>query len=183
MRPSYLSFLLLFLFACDADTRKRANPETLHFRTTDDAELFFKNLRRTEYDYQNLKAARLDIFRHEKRSQEALYPLMIPALVVNWRYDEAYIILEGNEWVGEIRPLVVQWRDSLPQQEGRYILASNNKLEQLRFAGELYEGILDGKQFFLERDSVLLPFLDKPLDRRIFRTTMFDYYRLTGNIR
>ena len=183
MRSLCLILLPLLLFACDADTKKRAKREELRFRTTDDAELFFKNLRRTEYDLQNLEAARLDIFRHERRNQEADYPLIIPALVINWRYDEAYIVLEANEAVGEARPLIVVWRDSLQQKEGRYVLESNNKMEQLHFASQLYEGILDGQQFYLSGDSVEIPFLEKPRDRRVFRTTLFDYYRLTGNIR
>jgi hypothetical protein len=182
MRNLSFTILLLLLFACDSDTKKRVNRENLHFATTDDAELFFRNLRRTEYDYQNLKAAKLDIFRHQDRTQEADYPLLIPALVVNWRYDEAYIVLEANELLGDVRPLIVKWQDR-QQQEGEYILESNNKMEQLRFASRLYEGIQQGQLFFLPTDSVQLPFMDKPADRKVFRTTLFDYYRLTRNIR
>lgn len=183
MKNLILLLLPLLLFACDTESKKRANRETMRFRTTDDAELFFKNLRRTEYDYQNLKAAKLDIFRHQDRTESAEYPHFIPALVVNWRYDEAYIILEANEYLGQVRPLIIEWQDNAQQKKGQYVLESNNKMEQLQFATQLYDGLQDGQQFYLSTDSTLLPFLDKPKDRRVFRTTMFDYYRLTGNIR
>ncbi|AHM61206.1 hypothetical protein D770_14760 [Flammeovirgaceae bacterium 311] len=182
MRNLYFPFILFLLLACDTDSKKQINRESLRFHTTDDAELFFKNLRRTEYDYQNLKAAKLDIFRHQDRNQEADYPLLIPALVVNWRYDEAYIVLEANELLGEVRPLIVEWQDK-QQQRGQYILESNNKMEQLKFASQLYEGIQQGRQFYLHTNSTSMPFMEKPTDRRVFRTTLFDYYRLTRNIR
>lgn len=183
MKNLCLLFISLFLLSCGADERKRAKRESLRFRTTDDAELYFKNLRRSEYDHQDLAASKLDIFRHQERTQNADYPLMIPTLVVNWRYDEAYIILEANELLGQERPLIIDWRDSLQQLQGQYLLESNNKMEQLQFASQLYEGIQDGQQFFLEADSTLLPFLAKPKDRKVFRTTLYDYYRLTGNIK
>lgn len=173
---------LLAFTACDNNRNKRPEREALRFRTTDDAELFFRNLRRTEYNHQNLKEARLDIFRHEGRSLEADYPVMIPALVINWRYDEAYILLESNELVGEARPLIIEWQDSLTNTSGRYILEGNDKMDQLMFATALYEGMQDRQSFFLVRDSGKVPFLTDPADRKVFRATMLDYYRLTGTV-
>lgn len=172
--------LLLSLIACDADRRKRERRPDLRFRTRDDAELFFKNLRRNEYDHEDLAPAKLDIFRHRKRSQQASYPLLIPALVINWRYDEAYLILEANEALGNERPLIVEWRDSLQQQSGRYALDSNNKMEQLTFANQLYKGLRGGQKLYLVTDSAAVPFLNMPVDKRVFRITLADYYRLTG---
>lgn len=179
-----LFFLVLLLAgACESEGRRRVNRESLRFRTNDDAELYFKNLRRIEYDYQELAAAKLDIFRHKRRNKEADYPLFTLALVINWRYDEAYILLEANEQLGEERPLLIEWRDSLQQQSGQYKLESNNKMEQLRFASQLYEGMQGGRKFYVPQPDTLLPFLHQPADRRVFRTTMLDYYRLTGNVK
>lgn len=180
MKNLCILLFLLILLACDADRRKRERRADLRFRTTDDAELYFKNLRRTEYDHEDLVAAKLDIFRHEDRSQLADYPLLVPTLAVNWRYDEAYLILEPNERLGKERPLIIEWRDSLLQESGRYVLESNNKMEQLTFANQLYRGLKKGQKFYLITDSVTLPFFHNPLDRRVFRITMTDYYRLTG---
>lgn len=184
MKVTYTVFLLLLLVmsGCESDGRKRANRESLRFRTTDDAELFFKNLRQTEYDYQDLGAAKLNIYRHKKRNQAADYPHFVLALVHNWRYDEAYLVLEANELLGDVRPLVVAWTDSLQGQGGKYVLESNNKMEQLRFINQLYEGLQEGRQFWLPTDSTRQPFLFRPEDRKVFRTTVLDYYRLTGNI-
>ncbi len=183
MKNLCLLLFLTFLFGCDIKRGKRENRDSLHFGTPEDAELFFKNIRRLDYDYENLVAAKLDIFRHEERSQAVDYPLMTPAVVLNWRFNEAYLILEANERVGQARPLILEWQGKTAQQKGRYVLESNNKMEQLRFADKLYQGLRQGQQFFLVSDSTRQPFLDKPNDRRVFRTTMSDYYQLTGTRR
>jgi hypothetical protein len=180
MKNLCIMLFLLALVACDADRRKRERRPDLRFRTTDDAELFFKNLRRTEYDHEDLVASKLDVFRHEGRTRLADYPLLVPILAINWRYDEAYLILEANERLGNERPLIIEWRDSLQQKKGRYVLESNNKMEQLTFANQLYRGLRGGQRFYLLTDSATLPFFHNPLDRRVFRITMADYYRLTG---
>jgi hypothetical protein len=183
MKVMIFFLALLLMGACESEGRRRVNRESLRFRTTDDAELYFKNLRRIDYDYQELAAAKLDIFRHKKRRQEADYPLFTVALVVNWRYDEAYILLEANEALGDERPLMIEWRDSLQGLGGQYVLESNNKMEQLRFASQLYEGMQAGRQFYIEQPQGMQPFLQQPADRRVFRISMMDYYRLTGNVK
>lgn len=183
MKKRWLLLLIFFLPACEADHSKSAARKKLRFTTTDDAQLFFKNLRRTDYDYQNLAASQLDIFRHSERPQQAAYPLLLPALVMNRQHNEAYILLEANEALGELVPLQLEWRDKAGQKKGQYILESLNKMEQLRFADQLYQGMRQGQQFYLLRDSLSLPLLNLPADRRVFRTTMADFYQLTGTRR
>lgn len=183
MKKRWLLLLIFFLPACEADHSKSAARKKLRFTTTDDAQLFFKNLRRTDYDYQNLAASQLDIFRHSERQQQAAYPLLVPALVMNRQYNEAYILLEANEQLGELVPLHIAWHDKAGQEKGQYVLESINKMEQLRFADQLYQGMRQGQQFYLLRDSLQQPFLNQPTDRRVFRTTMADFYQLTGTRR
>ena len=172
-----------FLVSCNPDKNKRANPDKIKFTTTDDAELFFKNVRQQAYDLQEMKAANLLVYRHEDRKQEADYPLLQPALVVNWRYDEAYLLLEPNEIIPNDEPLLIEWRDTLQHKSGNYRFEFGNKEEHLRFAGELYGSILDGHKLYYLSDSLAVPFLDKKDDRKIFRLSLLDFYRLTGNVR
>lgn len=170
------------LLACNPDKNKRAKPDQMKFTTTEDAELFFKNVRRQAYDEQEMSAAKLQVYRHEDRKQQAGYPLLTPALVVNWRFDEAYLLLEPNEEIPNDKPLIIEWKDTLEDKSGRYRFEFGNKEEHLRFAGDLYSSILDGHQLYYLSDSLALPFLANRSDRNVFRVSLFDYYRLTRNI-
>lgn len=180
-----LSCLLFaaLLISCNPDKNKRADPAKIKFTTSDDAELFFKNVRQQSYELQEMKAAKLLVYRHEDRNLQADYPLLQPALVVNWRYDEAYLLLEPGEAIPNDEPLVIGWQDTLQNKSGEYRFEFGNKEEHLRFAGELYSSILDGHKLYYLSDSLSVPFLDKKEDRKIFRLSLLDYYRLTGNVR
>lgn len=174
----------ILLIACNPDKNKRANADALKFSTTDDARLFFKNLRQQAYDLQDMPAAKLQVYRHSDRRQDADYPLLQLALVINWRHDEAYLLLEPNEHIAEEEPLHIYWQDTVSRQEGLYQFDYGNKEEHLRFAGQLYGSILDGhKLFYQPSDTLRLPFLAHYKDREIFRISILDYYRLTRNIK
>lgn len=170
------------LLACNPDKNKRAKPDQIKFTTTDDAELFFKNVRRQAYDEQEMPAAKLQVYRHEDRREQDDLPFLTPALVVNWRFDEAYLLLEPNEKIPNDKPLVIEWKDTLQNTSGRYRFEFGNKEEHLRFAGDLYGSILDGHRLYYLSDSLALPFLADEEDRKVFRVSLFDYYRLTRNI-
>jgi hypothetical protein len=174
----------ILLLGCNPDKNKRADPLALKFSTTDDARLFFKNLRQQAYDLQEMSAAKLLVYRLRDRRQDATDPLLLPAIVLNWRYDEAYLLLEPNEHVNQDEPVQIQWYDSLAQKGGIYHYDYGNKEEQLKFAGQLYGSILDSHQlYYLTADSLSLPFFSQKKDREVFRITLLDYYRLTRNIK
>lgn len=174
----------VLLIACNPDKNKRADSLALKFSTTDDAKLFFKNLRQQAYDLQEMPAAKLQVFRHSGRRKDADYPLLQLALVINWRYDEAYLLLEPNEYITEDEPLQIHWQDTVKQQQGLYRFEYGNKEEHLKFAGQLYGSILDGHHLFYQAaDSLQQPFLTDRQDREIFRISLLDFYRLTRNIK
>ncbi len=184
MKHIFTSLLAtVFLLSCNPDKNKRADASKIKFTTTDDAELFFKNVRQQDYDLEEMKAANLLVYRHEDRKLNPNYPLLQPALVVNWLHDEAYLLLEPTEKIPNGEPLEIQWQDTLQHTSGKYQFDFGSKEEHLHFAGELYGSILDGHKLYYISDSLALPFLDNKADRKIFRVSMLDYYRLTGNIR
>lgn len=172
----------VLLVGCNPDKNKRADPEKLKFSTTDDAEIFFKNLRQGKYDKEDMEAAKLQVFRHSDRFTKANYPLLQLALVVNWRYDEAYLLIEPNEKINTDKPIQVIWKDNETSQSGTYVFEYGSKEEHIRFAGQLYSSILDGHELEYSTDYGAIPFFNNPKDREVFRISMFDFYRLTGNL-
>jgi hypothetical protein len=92
-------YLLIFLISvsCNADKTKKIDAEKSKFSTSDASELFFKNVRQRYYDREEMAASKLNIYRIQERNQRVDYPHLQLAIVINWRYDEAYILLEPNE--------------------------------------------------------------------------------------
>lgn len=181
MRFYTIILIILGLTACNPDKNKRANPEALRFGTTDDAEIFFRNLRQTDYDFEYNEAANFRVYRHEDWPDSATYPLLTPAIVHNWRQSMAYLLLEPNDQLPE-NTITIYWTKNGAQQ-GTYSFSYGSKEEHLAFAGKLYESLLDGHRLFLIRENDTLPYLSKTEEREAFRITLLDYYRLTRNIK
>ncbi len=179
--------ILLFLItlgslsSCNLDKDTQVDDKKAKFTTSDPSELFFKNVRQIYYDQEEMAAAKLNIFRLGDRSQAEDYPVINLAIASNWRYDEAYLLVEPNVYLEALDSIRVTWKDVANQQEGIYRWARGNKEAQFAFASQLYRSIQRGHQLYVtspqgEQDKLL----DRFDDREVFRKTMFDYYRLVN---
>ncbi len=177
--------ILLFLIvsgslaACNLDKDTPVDDQKAKFTTSDPSELFFKNVRQIYYDQEEMVAAKLNIFRLGDRSRAEDYPVINLAIASNWRYDEAYLLVEPNAYLEGLDSIRVTWKDPVNQQTGTYRWARGNKEAQFAFASQLYRSVQRGQQLFVtnargEQEKLL----DRYDDREAFRKTMFDYYRL-----
>ena len=176
MRITWTCIIIATLFSCQLDKDKGVDRNKFTFKTGDDTEIFFKNMRQSYYDLEENKAAKFNVFRIKSRLKEDSLPLLNPAIVINYLQDEAYILLEPNAFLQRYGPLTIQWRHTESGEAGTYQLDAMNKNNMLEFSSLLYEGIMANYQFTLP-DGV--PFLEDPTAREAFRITMSDYYRLT----
>lgn len=67
-------FIILFFFscmACSVNTSKKVELEKLTFSYTDDAYIFFRNMRQTNYDLKVMEEGGWRIYRHEDRQKIA----------------------------------------------------------------------------------------------------------------
>ena len=177
--------ILLFLVwlaglsACNLDKNTQIDETKAKFTTSDASELFFKNVRQVRYDHQEMSEAKLNVFRLGDRSVAEDYPVLNLAIVINWRYDEAYLTVEPNAYLQDMDSIQVTWQDTVGQQEGTYVWAGGNKEAQFAFASQLYRSIQRGHQLYIKNpQGEEEKLLNKYDDREAFRITMFDYYRL-----
>ncbi len=172
--------LLVLVFACHPDKNKQIDLTKPKFTTSDASELFFKNIRQSYYEKSEIKASKLDVYRIKDSPQESM-PLF-PTIVINWRYDEAYLLLELNEQLRNLDTVKVVWEDSVANLSGTYLFAqSGNKASHYHFATKIYNSIQGGQQMYiLEKKGQKLSFLQNRPEREAFRKTMFDYYRLVN---
>jgi len=179
-----LALLLVGFMACQENASQALDPEALSFDTTDASKLFFKNVRQNSYRKEELKEAKLEVYRHRdwKDTESPARPLLVPAIVINWRYDQAYLLLENNSyWPLEQDPLPIYWQQSTLDgnvvEEGQMDFTFGSKKNLLQQAAVLYQHIVAGHQLFIGDDKQ--PFLNEGADREAFRVTLVDYLRLT----
>ena len=179
MKMLVFSLLLTGLSACNPDKNTRIDETKARFTTSDASELFFKNVRQIYYDQQEMADAKLNVFRLSDRSLAEDVPVINLAIAINWRYDEAYLLVEPNAYLQPLDSLQVTWQDLASQQQGTYAWTGGNKEVHFTFASQLYRSIQQGHQLYIAspegQEEKLLDTYD---DREAFRKTMFDYYRL-----
>lgn len=169
---------VLFLLSCNVDKDKAISSTHPKFTTSDASELFFKNIRQNSYDKEELAAGKMIVNRMIGRSFAHDHPVINLAIVINWRYDESYILIEPNEFFEVLAGIKVVWQNSENRSSGDYLYETGNKESQFLFATNIYTSLLRGDKLFIKKEGVLTPFLVASPEREIFRKTMLDYYRL-----
>ena len=175
----FLLLAAIIVAGCQIDSKEKIDQKDLNFSTTDDSELFFKNVRQLYYDLEEIPAANLNVYRIKERTKESDYPLVNLAIVWNWLKYEAYIIIEPNELITESDSVTILWSSRDSDVSGTINYELGNSQAQLTIAKELYNGIISDHTFEISLGNSRKPFLDSARDREAFRKTMADYFRLT----
>ncbi|MCU0358267.1 MAG: hypothetical protein MUE95_11875 [Cyclobacteriaceae bacterium] len=178
-----LIFLLAAATGCKIDREKTIDRNRFTFRITADSHLFFKNVRQIYYDFTDLSQAHTHVYRLSNRYTGQDYPAIHPVIVIDWKKEEAYLLVEGNDIVNEENTWMIT--EVVPRTSARYAyqLSERGRENMLEFATKIYEGIMAENEFFIILQGKELPFLQNPDDRENFRVVMGDYYRLTRIIR
>ena len=176
-----LGLLVLVLVACNPDKNTQINQTEITFKTTDSSKLYFKNIRQTYYDKEEMEAAKLEVFRIKKRENSDDHPVINLSIVNNWRYDEAYILLEPNGYIQQ-DTLRLRWTNEEGLHNGSAEYSKGNKTEIVKFADAIYQQIQNKSQFEIEIDGTWQPIFDNTLAKEAFRITMFDYYKLVQRL-
>lgn len=177
MKNIIFFLLIIFSFSCNVDLQKKIEVENSKFSTSDASELFFKNVRQTDYDKVEMKEAKLNVFRIQERTPEADYPNLIPAIVINWRHDEAYLLIEPNSLVPQ-DSILIKWIKADTIQQGEYKFHFGDKNDHFTFSSLIYESLVSDHNLFIIKEDDEIPILNKDKDREAFRKTVKDYYRL-----
>lgn len=176
MKTTIYMVIFLIIISCNADKTKKIDAEKSKFSTSDASELFFKNVRQRYYDREEMVAEKLNVYRLQERNTQVDQPHLNLAIVINWRYDEAYILLEPNDLAGS--DISINWVNEKSKDSGNYNFSFGDKNAHFAFASQIYSSIQEGHQLFFMVNEEEIPFLHKEKDREAFRKTMKDYYRL-----
>ena len=183
MKLIVFAVLLLLFSACKPISDKPVDKNNPKFSTTEDSELFFKNVRQVYYNLERQEQTKLDIYRHKKRQERSESPIINLAIAHNWRFDEAYLLIESNSYFRNFQDIQIHWKHEQSGETGIYFLEQkSNKNEYFRFASEIYASIIAKHTLWILDKKTKIPFLENQEEREVFKTTMKDYYRLVGLI-
>jgi len=178
----YLPLVFICFFTgCKLDSDKKIDRNKFTFKTGDDTELFFKNMRQSYYDLEENKAAKFNVFRFEDRLKTDSIPVINLAIVNNYLHDEAYLLVEPNEYLADIDPLKIAFKiehDSTSKAD-TVVLEQYNHESMLEFSSQLYEALLKDAKFKVAYEDTWPTILSSKEEREAFRITVSDYYRLT----
>ncbi|MBL3654775.1 hypothetical protein [Fulvivirga sediminis] len=168
--------LALICSSCKIDSDKGVDLTDFDFKTGDDTEIFFKNVRQSYYDLEENKSAKLNIFRFEDRLKEASHPVLNLAIVFNYLQDEATLLIEPLNITLEGNLEVIANHNN---QTDTLTLDTFNRSAMLIFISDIYQHLIKGAKFQIKTASGYEDTLVSKQEREAFRLTVSDYYRLT----
>jgi hypothetical protein len=183
MKRIPLFIVAWFLFSCNLSPEKKVNQNLAKFSTSADSRLFFKNVRQIYYDRDLPENTRLEVYRFSKRNLAPDKPVINIALVNNWLYDEAYVIVEPSAYFDNMSFIEVTWQDAATKQSGVYRFAHGPKDTHFKFASEIYQSVLANHTLLVfNKNKQWVELFQSEADRDSFRKTMKDFYRLVNLI-
>jgi hypothetical protein len=175
-------FIILFLLlnaACSVNTSKKVDIEKLRFSYTDDAYIFFRNMRQSNYDLKVMEEGGWRIYRHEDRELDTTDFYFNISLVVNWRVNRIYPIIEMPQSIDK-DGFEVFWEALESEEKGRITLNGEKRRDEMVFSTKLYNKMIDEVELFVTYKNKKQSLFKNSDQKEAFRVSMYDFYRMTA---
>lgn len=171
--------LILIICSCAVNTSKEIDLEKLRFSYRDDAYVFFRNMRQTKYDLEIMQKGDWRIYRHADRNIDTANFYFNVALVVNWRVNKVYPIIEMPK-VLEREGFKVNCKSFETEEIGTIQLMGDKRWDELLFVSQLYNMLVKEVELTVDYQNEKVPLFKNPDHQEAFRVTLYDFYRMTG---
>lgn len=175
-------FILLFIFsifACSVNTSKKVELEKLRFNYADDAYIFFRNMRQTNYDLEVMDEGGWRIYRHEDRQTDTTDFYFNISLVVNWRANRVYPIIEMTKSIKK-ENFQVYWEAIESAEKGIISMKGEKRSDEMLFTAKLYNKMTDEVEMYVNYKKEKRPLFVNSDQKEAFRVSLYDFYRMTG---
>lgn len=185
LKTVFLSWLgiMVVVLAFTMPESRPIDLEEVSFHTTESSEMYFKNVRSYFYEIWDDPKSGFVHYRIKSRNQNPAVPSINFLILHNWRFDEAYVMLEPNEALSTAQGLslsVVTSSDSLS-----FPLGDFTNYEHWMTSGRIYMALReDDSRFWLSESDgnrKVTLYLDGE-ERKSLKKTLRDYYKLVGKI-
>lgn len=133
--------MALLFSSCDEAASGRFSIGGAFFATSTPSELYFNNMRSSYYEAAQDSGTQINLYRLKRLTPKTEIPQLIPIIAHNWLAEEAYLLIQPNEYENGFRsPLTVYWKNG--EEEGKIVLEQPDDYEaQYRFAAELDQAL------------------------------------------
>lgn len=172
---------LIFVFVLSFFNERRADntgevDSILH--VADSEKIYFKNLRASVYDREGRDDAKMNIYRHGKRTQSDTEPHLNFMILLNRVKNEAYIYVEPFP---ENLPLRVKWENPDSGKSGELEFLGGDKFAHFEFAEQIHPLLSENTYFEMWYEESWVPILNDDRERDAVKVTLADFYRMINN--
>jgi len=158
---------LALLGSCHPDKNKPVDLDELKFNTTDASELFFKNVRQSDYVLEENKKAGMNTYHCTDLADGNLQ--LEPFIIINWRNDQAFIFFETKST--ELIDFIIA--------DEHYSFDPSFQKNHAELAIHIYNAILSNQQvYFIAANNQQKEFFQTADQKNIYRKVIFDFLRL-----
>lgn len=175
-RLRYLLMALGLLLACEKRTIVRKDNPNPDFLASSDGTLYFKNVRQIAYYRSQPKNLNMTIYTHKELPQLKDKPQVWAYMAENWRFQEAYLMLESNEAFGDFVENRYAYSSRKDSSYHSFKAVRYHKPEFLRFADFVVSSFKEESPLYLiypNGDS--LKIFEQEAEKEAFRITLKDY--------
>lgn len=181
MRISKLLAIILLVTSCGERRFPRPDFENIDFKTTEQAKMFFKNVRSYYYESDLYSFKGAEIYRWADRHKDSTRLWINPVLVIHFLQDKAFILTELSPALkSSCKPFL--YCTSQTQMDS-ISLEPTAMEEHFELNVFIYDAIeTDSQFFFISKDGKRIPFLTEEKRRGDYHKQMRDFLRLVGAI-
>ena len=171
IKEIFLSLICVIItYSCHLRQNEKVDLRDFDFKTTDQAELFFKNVRQSEYRVVENKEAKINMF-YYKRYDDLDSTRFNPVIIHHWLVDKAYLWFEIAMTEESVDIFIEKNQNTTVLSFG-----ASSTLNHLEVNNAIFNALLD---------TANITYRDKPLfnnekESTFFKVVVNDYYRLVG---
>ena len=165
--------LLFLLSSCILDQDKTIAIEDIDFGTTDDTELFFRNIRQSDYELEERPQAKMNLFRLKAMQRDTTQQALYPVIIHHWLVDKAYLWLEPAYETSE--PITVVIGQSGEKKTFQFDGVSPQN--HLAIALAMFDANLNNQTIWIGDQEMML---ENSSLRKNYQLVLNDYFRLLG---
>lgn len=170
-------FLLIpiLLLACQNPEERKAKRDEHRIYTSDQARIFFTNVRSIYYQKEVKAESKINFWRYKERDLSLDYPVLNLCIAEAWDRNEAYLLLEPNEYFTNKDTFTLEWVDKRNKSKGSFNFIRKRPTDDYIFARRIYPYL--NKNFEWRYEGTVL--FDEPRSK-IFKKTYGDFQNLVA---
>jgi hypothetical protein len=132
-----LGLFSFVLFACNpAEVKKETADHRIY--TSAQNRLYFKNVRSIYYTKESNSNAYLDYYRYKDACKRQEIPVLNLCIVDAWDRDEAYLLVENNDFFDNKDTFAINWLDEKSGMTGKFVFERHMPNQEYKFAADLF---------------------------------------------